>query len=928
MYAGKSSLLFHKLGLRAAAFLLLAGVSWGQEISVAGTIADPSGGVVPNAEVTVYSAQGSVTANSVSDSAGQFKITGIGKGSHLLRISAAGFRDKELQIEAGRTEPLKVVLDLAISPTQITVTGTLGAVEDVSRAAQVVTVRDREYLMQRPLPTIGNGLENAPGVMVQQTTSAQVSPVLRGLTGFETLLLVDGIRYNTSIYRSGPNQYLAFVDPSQARGIEAMLGPSSSQYGSDSLGGTINVRSIEPRFAGSRQVEFHGEANLLAATADMSGGASFLGSLGNDKVNWLFGGYGRRLNDLRGGDGRDSRHSFYRYLGVSPSDVRDKIYGSRMQDTGFSQYGFDNKLAFRLAGSQSLTLRQIYSDQQNVRSYRDQLGGAGRLQASVVPQRLNFGYARYEKRQLGFLDSLSGTFSVNSMIDGYIRQNLKPTDAIQRDNVRIDVLGYGAQGLTHIGRSHFLAFGGDTYREEVFSTRYTTNPVSGSVTQSRALYPNGSHYSTSGLFAQDVWEIVPNRLRAVLGGRWSLVGFETFAKSNSADNGTPLGVTDSTQDYHFFSFNTSLTYNINQNWSINGLVGRGIRAPNMNDLGTIGLTTLGFDVTSIDAANAGAKIGTDGGETALATDKNYTTLKAENMADYEVGVRFDSEKFYGRVQFFDSLITDSLVGRTLVFPVGGVPATIAGYSVVALPQSTAQKAQGVVTAATTLAPRAIRSVANAGKITYYGTEAVYRYKLTRLWTVEGNYSFLVGRELDPNRPTRRLPPQQLYTAIRYTPNRRFWVELGSTFVGSQYKMNTADYDDDRMGASRRRTDVRDFFQGGFARPYISPGSDNRLGTADDIFSITGETLLQIQNRTLPIGQVVNGVRVVNDSTRVPLYLGTGSFWVFGVRGGVSLTERLSLNYALMNLADRNYRIHGSGTDAPGFNATLGARYVF
>ena len=229
---------------------------------------------------------------------------------------------------------------------------------------------------------------------------------------------------------------------------------------------------------------------------------------------------------------------------------------------------------------------------------------------------------------------------------------------------------------------------------------------------------------------------------------------------------------------------------------------------------------------------------------------------------------------------------------------------------------------------TSLAPRAIRSVANAGRITYYGTETVYRYKLTRQWTIEGNYAFLVGRELDPNRPIRRLPPQQLYTALRYTPSRRFWVELCSTFVGSQYKMNSGDYDDDRMGASRRRTDIRDFFQGGFASPYIAPGTDGRLGTADDIFSVTGETLLQIQNRTLPIGQVVNGVLVANDSTRVPLYLGTSSYWLFGVRGGFSLTERLSLNYSVMNLADRNYRVHGSGTDSPGFNTALGVRYVF
>ena len=173
---------------------------------------------------------------------------------------------------------------------------------DVDRSVHVITADD----LAEGQPLDGPGaVDGLPGVHTQRSNRGAGSPLLRGLVGPQNLLLVDGLRFNASTFRTGPNQYAALVDPLALSGIEVLLGPGSVLYGFDAVGGTIHYMTVEaPAEAGG-----FGRARLGFDSADLGSEVSVLGGGRYGPVaGWAGGGLRvRRL--LRTGGGEVVPHS-------------------------------------------------------------------------------------------------------------------------------------------------------------------------------------------------------------------------------------------------------------------------------------------------------------------------------------------------------------------------------------------------------------------------------------------------------------------------------------------------------------------------------------------------------------------------------------------------------------------------------------------
>ncbi|HWP85552.1 MAG TPA: carboxypeptidase regulatory-like domain-containing protein, partial [Terriglobia bacterium] len=170
----------------------MAGFSAAAEAaSVRGFVRDATGLSVLGASVRLADADGRALAESRTGAGGGFAFDAVAPGRYQLLVEAAGFERKKIAVEAteGGAIPLHVQLELAAIASSITVTATRGSVEDVETSSHVVSVADSSKFATLPLPTVASALHQEPGVFIQETTFGQASPILRGLTGYQTLIL-------------------------------------------------------------------------------------------------------------------------------------------------------------------------------------------------------------------------------------------------------------------------------------------------------------------------------------------------------------------------------------------------------------------------------------------------------------------------------------------------------------------------------------------------------------------------------------------------------------------------------------------------------------------------------------------------------------------------------------------------------------------
>ena len=890
--------------------------------AVEGTVTDAAGGALAGARVYLMDARQALTAAGETNAEGRFRLESVAPGTYLLRVARKDFTGRRVPVEvsAGQTSTLDVKLEVESLAEEVTVTAEAGQVADARNTAQPLNVITEEELIQRAPEVVAQVVDEEQGVNLQRTSPSLSAVFVRGLTGRNVGVYVDGVRYTTSAQRGGVGTFFSLIEPSSLEAVEILRGPNSSQYGSDVLGGVVNFISHTPTYGGKDR-EWHGNANVFYTSPTNGFGGSQLLTYGTRRYGLLLNLNARRINRLRPGAGLDTHAAVTRFLGI-PSDV----LGERLPDTAFTQYGGLLRTSFNLDERTQLLFSYSRNHQDGGRRYDQLAGGDGNLIADLRNIMVDLFYARLVRQNLGPFDDAQFTFSYNGQREERVNQGGQgnPVGDITNQRERTNVLGFNFHVNRRLGEGNTLTLGADVYRDKIGAPAFTTSAVTRAVTPSRPRIPNGARYLSYGFFAQDVWTAVPDRLRLSGALRYSVASYESRAANAPVVGGRPLFPDDSAR-FDALSGRVGAVFNLGRGFDIAGKYTRGFRAPNTTDLGIIGFVGTGFEVDAATAAALGGFVGTTAGADAVSSGIPVTPLGPEKSDSFDLSLRYTHARFRAELTGFTNKLSDAYFDQALVLPAGAVGQFLGSEQIVR------QNANGLVFVAAATSPVLVR--VNYDDARFNGVEFATDARLSSDFTARGNFTYIRAHSLLNGLPPNvegGVPPATAFVSLRYQPRgaARFYVEPYATLAARQNRLSSLDLADRRTGAARSRAQIQNFFRrGACVRGVTTPGSTG-CGSAGGVLVSTGETLAQVQNRLLPVGATINGVTVVNNDTAVPLFAYLPGYGLVGVRGALRLGERSEVFFDFENIADKQYRGISWGVDGAGRGVTLRYRYKF
>jgi len=530
------------------------------------------------------------------------------------------------QAPSGSTGPVDFdTLIFRVDP--LVVTATRGP-REASRIPQPVSVVQRRDLIQQVPNTVTDLFRNLPGLDVTGVGVNQGRPQIRGQRGQRILLLEDGIRLNNFRRQQDFGELPALVDVTGVERVEVVRGPASVLYGSDAIGGVVNIITRTPEQEG-----FHGlvSGRYGSAESQKTGSARVFGRSGGFTV--------RAGGTLRRADAYEAPAGTFGDIELTAPVL--------VQNTGVEDRSMDLRLGWEPAGHHS-----VYG---KFETYTADNAGFGSVDPNLYAPgspdiQITYPSQTWSKFTAGYLGRELGTPLADQVtVTAYGQDNernlqlgfelgLGPTATMNILNQNFtNVRTYGArvEARKLADPRLLLTYGVDLVKERAEGTDHNSTVITGfgpdpiTDVSDRPQLPTAS-FLALGAFAQG--EVtVTDRLSFVAGGRYQSAKAQTYATPGLEDL-SPTSITDGT-----FVAALNSIFDLGGGVSLVGSAGRAFRSPNLIERFFDGATPegSGYQIANPD-------------------------LKAETSFNTDLGLRYRSrrlslEGFYFRNKIFDGI---------------------------------------------------------------------------------------------------------------------------------------------------------------------------------------------------------------------------------------------------------------------------------
>ena len=459
-----------------------------------------------------------------------------------------------------------------------------------------------------------NIFKELPSVLLQKTSHGQGSPYIRGFTGFRNVFLIDGIRLNNSVFRSGPNQYWNTVDPYTIESFEILKGPASVLYGSDAAGGSVQALT---RVLAEKKMEY-GFLTRFSSAEDSVIGRADLSYRFNAKLGFVGGLTLKRFGQLRTGEGK-----------------------VRLPHTDYDEWAKDLKFYYDIDDHNKLTFaHQSFSQDDVWRTHKTIYASSfrgttvGNEKRRSLNQDRALTYLKLDSTAVDWVDSFSGTLSWHDQKEDRFR--IKKDDSQDLQGFDVSTLGLILQANKMV-RNHSLSFGLDYYKDNVdsFKRKFKSDGTFLSESIQGPVGDDGE-YTTSDLFINDDI-LVSEQVEIMVGARYTKTK-ASAGKVQDPTTGNQISISNSWDD--IVASLRIIVFPLNDSRvSLFAGISQAFRAPNLSDL------------TRFDSARSNE------------IETPSPNLDPESFLTYEIGSKFSIDKWSGSVAYYYTIVED-LITRT------------------------------------------------------------------------------------------------------------------------------------------------------------------------------------------------------------------------------------------------------------------------